>query len=711
VDPTDPSIVGPGNYVGTVTASTDGYGDDVLTVNLDVGPALPIAYDFESGGEANWTEFEDSGNAADWQVAGGRLQQLNNGGAPVGGGQTYIRGTYALLNTNAGLSDFEFTAEIIPRNESVLRRGDGVGLMFRYVDDDNYYRISVDSRFGNTRLERKLAGIWSTMAVSAQGYLPASTLRLGVRVSGPAILVYRDYGGLSGVLDGEPYMAAYDMSLSTGGVALYTKSEADFDNVEVRSLDGGPRVGVAAPRPYGIVPDGTIEARAVVLNPTGSDTVEFELDTLGCGAVTEPAPGLFASTCTAAANGEHAVEAILKQSGVETDRDSAGPVGTGGELAVVLGDSINFGFLDNVLADNIGEEIVLGGVPMAPRQVNFRGYHTPLHEELNDALGLPYIFYNESISGATSDDLAVEHLPSILERQPATTLGVLMVGTNDASSGVDPAAYEANLQTVVDTLQAAGVKPVIARILPIFGRIGRDPFSNPLSSTTPNVEIQAYNAVIDALIAAETSAGDPIMAGPDLWAYFLGDGENRVTLTEDNYHPNALGYRVMARLWREVFAPVGQMPLVLTDFCIRVPGPGCQNPVLYKQNILELGNPIYVDDETLTLTSIPAALADGVWIETRNADRAVTATNYLSFFVDRDVDVYVAYTSAATSLPDWLGAFSATAESIGVAGGPGSFDLYSTSIDAGAVVTIGGNQATGAAGSQDHNLFVIVVPR
>ena len=90
-----------------------------------------------------------------------------------------------------------------------------------------------------------------------------------------------------------------------------------------------------------------------------------------------------------------------------------------------------------------------------------------------------------------------------------------------------------------------------------------------------------------------------------------GDGENRITLIDDNIHPNALGYAAMAALWREVLSPGGTLPLVLEGLCIRNSGSACQSPMIYKQNYLATGDEYY-RDRTYTLTSIPAVLEGGV---------------------------------------------------------------------------------------------------
>jgi len=140
----------------------------------------------------------------------------------------------------------------------------------------------------------------------------------------------------------------------------------------------------------------------------------------------------------------------------------------------------------------------------------------------------------------------------------------------------------------------------------------------------------------------------------------------------------------------------------------------------HKQTLMEVGNEYYVD-ESFTLTTIPSGfgLNSGIWIMTANSDSSNTSANYLSFDVDRNVTVFVAYDSVATTLPNWLSSFSNTGAQIQVSQSGASFKVYCSSLTpdtcdslpSGTVtVTLGGNLASPAAGAQ-NNYVVIVVPQ
>ena len=706
-----------GVYNGTITASATGYADSSVDVVLTVQSELLIVDDFSTD-TGSWTGVESSGDFADWRVSGGKLSQILEASASVTGSDAYLRGTYAFLNTRSDLDDFEFAVEISPQVVTTSRRGDDVGIMFRYVDDDNYYRLSVNSKFGFTRLERMVAGQFSTMAVTPQGYLVDQTLRLGIRVSGSTILVYKDHGGASGVLDGDVYLAAYDGSLAMGSVALYTQSAADFDNVLIRPVSGGPQIGLVSPTPFAVTTTNVVAVQAAVLDGNGSEVVTFEVDGNSCAAPTNPQSGLFTSSCDAVISGEHTIEVLLTDSGL-IDSDSSVTTGTGGDEVITLGNSITNGTADNFAADNIGADILSGGVPVGPRQVSFRGYQTVLHDSLtaDPTYTVPNVFFNEGIPGDRSDELVFDRLPSILERHPNANRALVMIGTNDAFQGTRLAGIDCagsacddtikgNVREAVTTLKAVGVQPVLARIPPMFGFGGGGPYTDPLNPSTKNGLIIDYNTAI-----AQVEAEEGLLPGPDFFDMFLAGGENRYSLFADYLHPNALGYALMAHAWKEIISPTGSLgPLNLQAICVRTSSSSCQNPLLYKQNLLQAGDQYYID-RSYSITSIPAVIERGVWLSTANNQKTNTRSDHLSFDVDREVDVYIAFMPGVTPMPNWTNTFTNTGLSVGVSAGTPSLDLYVATYPSGSTVTLGGARAAGVGGTVNNNYIVIVVER
>ena len=295
----------------------------------------------------------------------------------------------------------------------------------------------------------------------------------------------------------------------------------------------------------------------------------------------------------------------------------------------------------------------------------------------------------------------------------------VMIGTNDVGGslptpsglGCSGAAcngtYKENVQNLIDTLNSAGITPVIALIPPIMST------SNPLTSSS-NQLIQEYNTVL------KTELSIPQL-GPDFFDYFLSASENRISMFSDQAHPNGLGYVIIAHLW-EYYLNGGttlpsraQLPLVLEDICVRLTSTTCQNPLQYKQDLMQIGNPYYVD-ASYDVQSIPTILDGGIWVRTANADSANTRSDYLTFTVDRNVDVYVAYDSTAT-IPTWLSSFTDTGVDITVSNSVApTMRLYKKNFifgvdtPADGSIQLGGNMASGAAGANANYIVVVKVP-
>ena len=92
---------------------------------------------------------------------------------------------------------------------------------------------------------------------------------------------------------------------------------------------------------------------------------------------------------------------------------------------------------------------------------------------------------------------------------------------------------------------------------------------------------------------------------------------------------------------------------------------------------------------------------------TANADASKSSSSYITFTVDRPVDVYIAYDSA--SVPDWMSGYTDTGASLQVSDPSAQFKLYKNSFSAGDII-LGGNLAQGASGA-DVNYIVIVVEK
>jgi hypothetical protein len=116
------------------------------------------------------------------------------------------------------------------------------------------------------------------------------------------------------------------------------------------------------------------------------------------------------------------------------------------------------------------------------------------------------------------------------------------------------------------------------------------------------------------------------------------------------------------------------------------------------------GAPFFID-RNFTFKSIPGSVDSSTYIKTANDDKSRKDTSFLSFRVNQDATVYVAYDHRASSLPNWLRSWDATGESIATT--DVSFKLFAKDFAANSAVTLGGNMAAGASGA-GSNYFVVV---
>ena len=109
-------------------------------------------------------------------------------------------------------------------------------------------------------------------------------------------------------------------------------------------------------------------------------------------------------------------------------------------------------------------------------------------------------------------------------------------------------------------------------------------------------------------------------------------------------------------------------------------------------------------DRSYTFTAIPASLVGTTYIQTANNDKKGSQEEFLSFSVNQDVTVYVAYDERVTSLPDWLASWANTGETLDTT--DVSLHLYAKDFQAGTVI-LGGNLAAGAAGAKSNYSVVV----
>ncbi len=687
-----PTVAGDAGTYNVTFRATDGDGageftevGTTLTVYSTGGDTvqLPFLDDFSDGNLNGWVPIDDVPIASNWTVTGGQAHETERLISVLGFDETYMLGSFLALTGGASLTDYAVSArlEFLAEDQQA-----DIGLMFRYVSPTNYYRLSFNAARSFTRLEKQVNGTFSTLAVNARGYKRDEVLNVEVRVSGDDIEVD---------INGDTVFAVTDSDIGSGSVALFCAHESRFDNVLITALDNTPSVALSSPLAHIGDEDTTITAAAMVRNAPAGARVDFVLN----GSVTiSDSSAPYSATFASLPNGSHTIDAILRNAqNQELDRDTNTLVGAGGNRIASIGDSITQGSGDLVYADNISA---------LERVIGSQSFQATLTDLLDDSTSPANVVFNEGIGGDRSDDTAFERIDSILSRHPGMDTALVMLGTNDTlaampsglgcSGAACDGTYKGNMQTLIDKLRWAnyptntvpsGIQILVAAPPPVFAG------SNPWNSASNN-RLRDYNTVI-------TSELSGVSAGPDFFSYFMPNASsNYASLFQDDYHPNSLGYEVMAALWHNALATPVALPFVLDD----LESSAAFDP---KQNLMQVGS-VFQADTSHNLSTIPAMLQGGRWLVVNNSDYTNASSNYLTFTTDRAVTVYVAFDGGASSRPAWMNGFSDTGQNINTSHPSAPwYDVFARSYPAGAI-TLGGASASGAAGV-NANMIVIVV--
>jgi len=141
-------------------ANSNAFFNQIKVFNIDLlKPNSIFSEDFKDGNELAW-EFIDDGDQqapSDWKIENNSLIQSSNiWGGVIDRSSADKPGTYALSRT---IVPIDFRANLILESQD----NDAIGIMFRYVDSDNYYRFAMDSQRNYQRLVKKVDGVFSVL--------------------------------------------------------------------------------------------------------------------------------------------------------------------------------------------------------------------------------------------------------------------------------------------------------------------------------------------------------------------------------------------------------------------------------------------------------------------------------------------------------------------------------------------------------------------
>jgi hypothetical protein len=193
--------------------------DDVLVEDLTTGKVL-LSDNFNDHDHVGWT-IVDEGNVAGpsrWSAATGALVQSSN----VGSWDSDDPGTYALF-TRGSWQDYRVTLKMRSADN------DPIGVLFRFQDNDNYYRLSWDKQTAGRRLIKREKGVVKVLTQDSVPYIAGKNYQVEIIAQGSSLTVN---------VDGKPALSATDQSFKIGAIALYSSHNQGsvFDDVMVEEL-------------------------------------------------------------------------------------------------------------------------------------------------------------------------------------------------------------------------------------------------------------------------------------------------------------------------------------------------------------------------------------------------------------------------------------------------------------------------------------------
>jgi hypothetical protein len=198
--------------------------DDVLVENLTTGAVL-LSEDFNDVDFNGWTIIDDKGTSRGpsiWSIQGGALVQSSN----IGSNASSRLGTFALY-TKGSWTNYQIAMKIKSLDN------DCVGLMFRYQDNNNYYRFGwcIEGDF-RRRLDKIENGAVTVLAEDSVPYVTGRDYQLEI-VSQETTLQIR--------IDGASIFSVTDSSFAGGTIALYSyyNQGAVFDDILVEDVATG----------------------------------------------------------------------------------------------------------------------------------------------------------------------------------------------------------------------------------------------------------------------------------------------------------------------------------------------------------------------------------------------------------------------------------------------------------------------------------------
>jgi len=379
-----------------VTDASGRIASDFVAVDIVEAKDILVhdSFDADSLTDGTWRIIDQDGSigSSDWQLADGALSQMSDiysdqltgGGngvweqrwSPLGDGVNVLRkGTIALYDAEeaADWADYSVQTTIAtPEGDAA----NGLGLVFHYQDEANYYKLELDSKGGLWNLVYVKDGIEEVLDRVPAKYTPGSTVELRLDIKDGVISAY---------LDGEMIFAdpTEDHQIATGTFGLYTWKSAgtSFEEVTVVSLaDPAPVVNAdpIAMDDSGLTAtagvDLMIAAEDLLANDSDADSdplIIVSVQDAVNGTVTLSEDGKVIFTPTPGFEGEASFTYTLSDGNggtatanvtLDVETDAFGATDANDAIAATTGDDLLFGFGgDDVILGKTGDDQIDGG--------------------------------------------------------------------------------------------------------------------------------------------------------------------------------------------------------------------------------------------------------------------------------------------------------------------------------------------------------------
>lgn len=207
--------------------------------------------DFSDSSMEEWTVVDEGeiGFPSIWSIVNGKLLQYSDiQGFGLSSTNNSRRGTFVRLNKPLSLNWKDYAASVTLNNAD----DDGIGLMFRYQNRSNYYKVDFDAQRAFRRLSKVINGVETELAREDVPFQVNRDVHLRITAYGNQLTTTLN----GSVLFGGPIT---DNSLTNGTIALFSwgSTGAKFDNVVVTLQNSVPQVEIVSPQSDAIFSHGT----------------------------------------------------------------------------------------------------------------------------------------------------------------------------------------------------------------------------------------------------------------------------------------------------------------------------------------------------------------------------------------------------------------------------------------------------------------------